>query len=800
LGVKLRRLEVECFRGFSGRRVFDFQDGVTLIVGPVGAGKTSILSAIQFALFGADFYVGFGVSRKESLVNVGCAEASVQLSFEVTGEGVYSVRRRLSVSDGRLSESVALETPGGDVFEGASKVEGVIEEVLGLDFNEFVRSVSVSYVLVHMLAYGRPLTRSRALDILLGVNAVRRFLESIPLRTVRSSLEQAKAELSAVQAEYEEAVKGLSAFNERRARISEELRGIERQIEELSAKAESLRAEAERYESLAKELENERSYLSKLKERIKHPPSEVDLYKIIEEAENLRLMLGEVLEKLKAPQSILSMLESVAFSSEKVGEAILSLEKIVDTAWNHYDKVWEDFQESIREVQLKKAELEALEKVIVELEPSVSEYEEAEERIQELESRYGELSEIEERVKSLEQDVKEISRKIQTYRSVLQLKKSLIEDAGRKGSAQCPVCGHQVDVKGVEGIKADMEQLARSIIELEKKLSENEKRLKELREVLDDIRSLKVLLVSRELEYEKYREYVERKESLSEEIREDEVKLKEEERGYRELSAILTKIDERVRDLRRRLVELEAVAEIAKVEDRIRKLEEELARYEPKYREYLDIRDKISKMLSRKNELEAQLRALDESSIRDQVRWLQERLSGLEARVARLEALYQRLEKVKSATRGVLTALRRERIEELNRRMNAIISAVYSSDIVKSVRLEVVERGRRKGLMPTSYYELFVEVGGTKYRFNDLLSDGQKTLVVLSLLLAVYSQIRRNVDFIMLDEPLPNVDERIKVAFLKSLSKALGIDQVILTTQAEEAVKELEGVNVVKLP
>jgi len=71
---------------------------------------------------------------------------------------------------------------------------------------------------------------------------------------------------------------------------------------------------------------------------------------------------------------------------------------------------------------------------------------------------------------------------------------------------------------------------------------------------------------------------------------------------------------------------------------------------------------------------------------------------------------------------------------------------------------------------------------------------------VLSLLLAVYSQIRRNVDFIMLDEPLPNVDERIKVAFLKSLSKALGIDQVILTTQAEEAVKELEGVNVVKLP
>ncbi len=799
MGVKLRRLEVECFRGFSGRRVFEFPDGVTLIVGPVGSGKTSILSAVQFAFFGTDFYAGLGIIQRESLVNVGCREASVRLYFEVTGEGAYRLERRLARTDGRLVEHVVLETPTGEVFEGPSKVEGVIEEILGMDFQEFIRSASLSYVLVHMLAYGRPLTRSRALDILLGMNAVRSFHESISLSRVRSSLERTRAELATLRSEYEEAVRNLSMLIERRTQIMNKVRDIEKRLEELSARIEALRPVAEKYESLKREIESERSYISKLRERVKHAPSEVDLYKILEEAEDLRHSLRDVLERLKAPQRLLEALENLVFTGENASKALTDLEKIVDEAWSHYDRVWEDFQASAREVELKKAELAALEKVLVELEPSATEYEEAEERVQELESKYGKASELEEEVRKLEQEIKEISRRIQTSRSLLQLKQSLIEEASKRRSVQCQVCGTTLDSKSIEKVEEGVEQLTRSIIDLERKLSESEKRLRELREVLDDLRGLKVLLVSRELEYEKYKEYLERKESLDEEVREDEVKLREKEREYKELSAILTRVDEKVHDLRRRFAEQEVISEILKAEDRLRKLEEGLAEYEPKYREYVTAKSELDSLTKEKDSLNAQLKTLEESIVVDQVKRLEERIHSLESKLTKLESLYSRLERIKSATREILTELRRKRIEELNRKINEILRAVYPAEQVRAVELEVVEKRKKKGTAPTSYYEIFVDVGGTRYRFSELLSDGQKTIVVLSLLMAIYSQVRRNIDFVMLDEPLPNVDDRIKVNFLKSLSTILDIRQIILTTQAEDIAKGIEGVNILQL-
>jgi exonuclease SbcC len=54
--MRLHRLEVEAFGPFAARQVVDFDalsgDGVFLLHGPTGAGKTSLLDAVCFALFG----------------------------------------------------------------------------------------------------------------------------------------------------------------------------------------------------------------------------------------------------------------------------------------------------------------------------------------------------------------------------------------------------------------------------------------------------------------------------------------------------------------------------------------------------------------------------------------------------------------------------------------------------------------------------------------------------------------------------------------------------------------------------
>src|SRR5690606_5287614 len=54
--VRLHRLEVQAFGSFPGREVIDFDElseaGLFLVHGDTGAGKTTILDAVSFALYG----------------------------------------------------------------------------------------------------------------------------------------------------------------------------------------------------------------------------------------------------------------------------------------------------------------------------------------------------------------------------------------------------------------------------------------------------------------------------------------------------------------------------------------------------------------------------------------------------------------------------------------------------------------------------------------------------------------------------------------------------------------------------
>src|SRR3954469_5652105 len=55
--MRLHRLEMTAFGPYAGTETVDFdelaQHGIFLLTGPTGAGKTSVLDAISYALFGA---------------------------------------------------------------------------------------------------------------------------------------------------------------------------------------------------------------------------------------------------------------------------------------------------------------------------------------------------------------------------------------------------------------------------------------------------------------------------------------------------------------------------------------------------------------------------------------------------------------------------------------------------------------------------------------------------------------------------------------------------------------------------
>jgi DNA repair protein SbcC/Rad50 len=92
----IKRLRIEGIRSYK-KADLEFPLGKTLFSGDIGAGKSTILMAIEFALF------GLGNSRASSLLRLGETRGSVELDFEAKGSD-YSVRRVLAKKGGSVQQ------------------------------------------------------------------------------------------------------------------------------------------------------------------------------------------------------------------------------------------------------------------------------------------------------------------------------------------------------------------------------------------------------------------------------------------------------------------------------------------------------------------------------------------------------------------------------------------------------------------------------------------------------------------------------------------------------------------------
>ena len=141
--MRPHELTVEGFRSYRGKTTFDWRGRRLVgIVGPIGSGKSSIIDAISFALFGKTPAVE---RDTKSLIHQLCDQCHVELVFEVDGQ-VWRAQRALR-SKGQAGHKLELLTEDGADPEVAEIVTGEratnerIERLLGMDFRAFCRSV-----------------------------------------------------------------------------------------------------------------------------------------------------------------------------------------------------------------------------------------------------------------------------------------------------------------------------------------------------------------------------------------------------------------------------------------------------------------------------------------------------------------------------------------------------------------------------------------------------------------------------------------------------------------------------------
>jgi len=178
-------LDLHGFASFRDEARVDFADAdFFALVGPTGSGKSTVIDAMTFALYGSVPRWG-----RKGMVSLALAptvaRGTVKLVFEAAGER-YVVARELRRVGGTVSQRAAslerladprgLARPGDETFPMAKDLDGVneaVEKLLGLRYEDFVGCVVLPQGQFAAFLHAKPSERQDILLRLLGAEHYR---------------------------------------------------------------------------------------------------------------------------------------------------------------------------------------------------------------------------------------------------------------------------------------------------------------------------------------------------------------------------------------------------------------------------------------------------------------------------------------------------------------------------------------------------------------------------------------------------------------------------------------------------
>jgi len=169
--MQFQRIHVQNWRCFTDESV-RFEDGVTVLYGNNGSGKSSLLEAAFFALYGSDA-LDSGTTM-DDVVTTDEDTAEVTLSFAHRGES-YEVTREIRVRGDTYQEADLTTPPGQPDLDQIGAIDDLIEEELRLNAEDFLNSAYVQQGDVSRLIDATPKQRQRIIDNLLQMSKLERY-------------------------------------------------------------------------------------------------------------------------------------------------------------------------------------------------------------------------------------------------------------------------------------------------------------------------------------------------------------------------------------------------------------------------------------------------------------------------------------------------------------------------------------------------------------------------------------------------------------------------------------------------
>ncbi|UCE96764.1 MAG: SMC family ATPase [Candidatus Bathyarchaeota archaeon] len=240
-----------------GKSRINFEKGFNCLVGGLGTGKSSILYAIDFALFGDPLTRSYNYLLREG-EDVG----KVSVEFVLNGK-TYHVERGLKRREKGIGQDVEhLSFYEGDKLLASMKKEAVeeqLESITGLDKEIFREVIWVRQEHLKELLDIAPRERQKRLDQLFGLSDYEVAWNN--MRGVQKEYEGEKKAyekdfdvlgIEKLETSYHEAVEEFSALENRILELTNRLHNVEKELQKTSTKLQSLEKMRNQTEELLK--------------------------------------------------------------------------------------------------------------------------------------------------------------------------------------------------------------------------------------------------------------------------------------------------------------------------------------------------------------------------------------------------------------------------------------------------------------------------------------------------------------------------------------------------------------------
>lgn len=703
----------------------EFRDGVNALVGEMGSGKSAVLEAITYGLYGTTPAVQDRRITLADLIRrepVEQEEAEVMVAFRVEGHR-FTVERTLHREKG-TTESMLRQD--GDLIAGpqATEVTGAIEDLLGIDYELFSRVVYAEQNGIDDFLDLAPSDRKDRIDGLLHLQQYEDARSTcVSVRNRAQTQQEAK--------------------REQLDQVREDIGDID---------AEDLDEELEEVGEDLEELEDD---LDDRRERLEEVKDELDALEDRKEAHEER---KEQVQKLS-------------------GRIDAMNEDIDDEERPDADSVTDELEGLREELDVARERLEEREELEERREKLAVQVGTLEDRIDELEERV----EAAEGLEDVEDELEEVTEDLQEAQEAVATQQERLEKAGETlgtldgADSTCPTCGQELDD----------EHRTTVIEEAEQSRDEAAERIDALGDRIDELKDRKDELEDRRKELSRYQGAADDLEERRDDLETIQDQIEELDGDIEEYDIDKDDIEE----LEDRIEELKDQEELAERFDELDELQERLegeqealedTDFDPEAFEELreergDLKSSVSTLEERRERFEERIGTLEDR--KERLEELEERAEGLEDEIDQLDEIRDFLETFESALESTQVQLREAFIEQSNETMQELWSAVYPYDDYQSIRLNAAED-----------YRLELQDGrGGWHPVAGHVSGGERHAAALTVRITLTRVLAPDVRVLILDEPTHNLDDRAVDELARMLREQVAdlVEQLIVITHDE---------------